>query len=159
MVARANLPHSKEEARKRTPQTQPRRSNTILTLARRGTLADEDLFAALELERYLQDDDQSGLCTRYGRRASRFGKRPHAGGEERFARRIDRRKILRRWVEELAARPVGADAARVTMEVIMGGGLGEIDRSYRRRRGWARSRLGEGLKAFRSIQKGLDKGR
>jgi hypothetical protein len=66
---------------------------------------------------------------------------------------LEQRRALERWVDKLKVESGGRDAIDVTIAVIMGQGLGQIDQRYGRRRGWAKLRLDEGLRVFTGIQK------
>ena len=132
----------------------PRRRDTVLRLARRGALRADELTAALELERCILSTNNSPVAGRYEPRFSRGNRRPIGpAGERGLVALLEQRRALKRWVDRLKEESSGRDAIRVTLEVIMGEGLGQIDQRYGRRRGWARSRLNEGLRVFSAMQK------
>ena len=131
-----------------------RRRDTVLRLARRGVLRVEELNAALELERCILSTNNGPVARRYGEGFSASNRRRIGpGGEWGLVALLEQRRALIRWVDRLKAESHGRDAIRVTVDVIMGNGLGQIDQKYRRRRGWARLRLNEGLRVFSALQK------
>lgn len=131
-----------------------RRRDTVLRLARRGGLRVEELTAAVELERCILSTNNGPVARRYEQRFS-SGNRPRIGpgGDRSLVTLLEQRRALKRWVDRLKAESGGRDAIRVTLDVIMGEGLGHIDQRYGRRRGWARLRLNEGLRVFSAMQK------
>ena len=137
-----------------TKRRWPRRNrDTVLRLARRGALRGEELTAAIELERCILSIDCAPAAWRYDvNHLVRSGKHGGTTGEKGMVGQLDQRQSLKRWVDRLKAERGGWDALCVTIEVIMGEGLARIDKRYRRRRGWARRRLDEGLKIFRAVQ-------
>ncbi len=131
-----------------------RRRDTVLRLARRGALRGEELTAALELERCILSATTGPVVRRYEQRFSTSNRpRIGPGGERGLVALLEQRRALKRWVDRLKAESGGCDAIRVTLDVIMGEGLGQIDQRYGRRRGWARLRLNEGLRVFSAMQK------
>ncbi len=131
-----------------------RRRDPVLRLARRGALRVEELIAALELERCILSTNNGPAARRYEERLSTRNRvRMGPGGERSLVALLEQRRALKRWVDRLKVESGGRDAICVTLDVIMGEGLGQIDQRYGRRRGWARLRLNEGLRMFSAIQK------
>ena len=155
MVAKKKNEQSKEANQCRASHGfSSRRRDTVLRLARRGCLRVEELTAALELERCILSNNSGLVARRYEQRFSTSNRpRIGPGGERGLVALLEQRRALKRWVDRLKAESGGHDAMRVTLDVIMGEGLAQIDQRYRRRRGWARLRLNEGLRVFCLIQK------
>lgn len=155
MVVNSKMGQSQGTGRCRALDGWPsRRRDTVLRLARRGALRVEDLTAALELERCILSTNNGPAARRYEQRFSTSNRpRIGPGGETSLVALLEQRRALKRWVDRLKAESGGRDAIRVTLEVIMGEGLGQIDQRYGRRRGWARLRLNEGLRVFSAMQK------
>ena len=155
MVVKKNSKQSKEADQCRASRGfSSRRGDTVLRVARRGGLRVEELTAAVELERCILSNNSGLVARRYEQRFSTSNKnRIGPGGERGLVALLEQRRALKRWVDRLKAESGGRDAMRVTLDVIMGEGLAQIDQRYRRRRGWARLRLNEGLRVFCKIQK------
>lgn len=155
MVVNRKIEQSEGAGHCRAPDGWPsRRRNTVLRLARRGGLRVDELTAALELERCILSTNNGPVARRYEPRFSSSSRpRIGPGGESGLVALLEQRRALTRWVDRLKAESGGRDAIRVTVDVIMGEGLGRIDQRYGRRRGWARLRLNEGLRVFSAMQK------
>ncbi len=135
------------------------RGSTVVRLARRGSIQQEELLAAVELERCIRGSGVGPKVKQLDWVKGGTGDRGN-GNERQVIGQIDQQDVLARWTKRLRSELKGRDALRVTVAVVMGDRLSHLDQAYQHRNGWARRRLAEGLEAFTAIKKkGLDKGR
>jgi len=125
-------------------------SKPISRMAKTGALGPAEVCAARAIEEavisILSQDVRSGKFERInlenGGRGSCF--------EDAFIRRHDLRQNYYQWVEEMTARKV--PAGPVLDVIIEGRALTEVDRAWKKRKGWTRQKLVDGLRLFNEVR-------
>jgi hypothetical protein len=114
-------------------------SKPLSRLAKSGALGDDEIAVARSLE--------NAVIAIQGEGAIPPAPGPHMGfgavGEARMVRELDDRLFFERWVAAMSVARL--PAAPVLDAVVEGKALAAIDRERKKRKGWARRRLQDGL--------------
>ena len=114
---------------------QQRRRDTLGRLARLGTIEKKELTAARDLERCIVNVERGSLA-RHDYQTRVLARRGHInrGTDCGRAIQLEQSRLLQGWVERLKRERLGRESIQVTMGVILGRSLAELDRHYGRRR-------------------------
>ena len=133
-----------------TTDLRHRVSKPISRLAKTGALSPAEVRAARLIEAavisILTQDIHSGGIAERGLARGNTG----PGFEDQFLRRHDVRQSYYGWVEQMGANQL--PAGPVLAVIIDGRALTEVDRTWKKRKGWTRGKLISGLKLFIEIE-------
>ncbi len=126
-------------------------SKPISRLAKTGALSPDEVRAARVIEEAVisiltQDIRSSGIAEWNIAR-----KNTGSGFEDQFLRRHDVRQSYYGWVEQMRISQL--PAGPVLDVIIDGRALTEVDRTWKKRKGWSRGKLIAGLRLFIEIER------